>query len=605
MTQKLVAGCGFVFFPWRFGVPMRLILSCAFFLSATITAASADAVISYTLSPVMGPKGLTALLVEVRFDGEDDGDTVLVLPNEWGGKSKLYEGIRDLKIAGGDVVAQGDPARRIVHHRPRAKLYVSYRVVQNWPGEPQAGSGGNEYRPIIQPGYFQVLGNAVFVTPERDDEPAASFALKNLPNGWNFASDLENAGQGRALSLGDIVESVMVGGDFRVLARGPVRLAIRGKWPFSDEAFIGRLQPIISSHRIFWGDAAEPYLVTALPLKHDAASTSLGGTGRGDAFAFFATDNAEQDLLTGVLAHEHLHSWIPRRIGSMPTQETEPADYWLSEGFTDFYTSRLLLRDGIWTVKRFTDVLNELLKDYAASPVRTAPNSKIVKDFWTDGATEKLPYQRGQLLALLWDFRLRALSDGAHDLDEVMLAMKARVSASTEKPALATVLFAEEMKKAGVDIAADLAHLVRDGEAFSLPEDIFAPCGEVGTVDIPGFDRGFDADKTAQNGGVIVGLRADTPAYRAGLRNGMKIVKREAGKPGDSRVMLSYRVLDGGVEKLVSFLPEGENRVVFQEFVPDAEADKMACATRLSGLPGVDDAGFWSGVRKWFSPGRP
>ena len=50
------------------------------------------------------------------------------------------------------------------------------------------------------------------------------------PPGWSFASDLEHGAMGRTLVLRDIVESVLVGGDFRVLKRSNVRVALRGKW---------------------------------------------------------------------------------------------------------------------------------------------------------------------------------------------------------------------------------------------------------------------------------------------------------------------------------------------------------------------------------------
>ena len=581
---------------------MRLTFTFVLLFVAQVATAHAEAAVQYALAPVMNAKGLVGLNVEMRFDGEDDGDTVLLLPNEWGGKTKLYEGIRDLKIAGGDVVPSGDPAKRIVRHRPRAKLFVSYRVVQNWPGEARA-DGANEYRPIVQPGYFHLLGNAVFITPERDDDPPASFELRSLPQGWSFASDLEHGAMGRTLALRDIVESVLVGGDFRVLKRGNVRVALRGQWPFSDEAFASRLQPIIDSHHRFWSDPSEPFLVTALPLTGVAGSTSLGGTGRDDAFAFFATADAEDALLNRLLAHEHLHSWIPRRLGAMPEHD-EAADYWLSEGFTDFYTVRLLLRDGLWGLKEFTDELNEALRTYAASSVRTAPNAKIIKDFWTDPDTQQLPYLRGQLLAMRWDHVLLENSDGARDLDDVLLAMKAHMKASPDSKALATELFAMQMQKAGVDVTSDLATLVRDGGAVLLPETIFAPCGEVETLEVAEFDRGFDADKTAQNGNVIVGLREDSPGYRAGLRNGMKIVKREAGKPGDSRVALTYRVLDGASERLITYLPEGRRRLTLQELVLETDMDdgeRKACAARLSGMNGKAGANFWSDVWRLLS----
>ena len=102
---------------------MRLILVCVLACLAGATTALADTAIEYSVTPLMTGSTLTALAVTVRLDGEDDGDTVLNLPNDWGGKTKLYESIRDLRIAGGDVIAQPDPAKRLVHHRPKAKLF--------------------------------------------------------------------------------------------------------------------------------------------------------------------------------------------------------------------------------------------------------------------------------------------------------------------------------------------------------------------------------------------------------------------------------------------------------------------------------------------------
>jgi predicted metalloprotease with PDZ domain len=81
-------------------------------------------------------------------------------------------------------------------------------------------------------------------------------------------------------------------------------------------------------------------------------------------------------------------------------------------------------------------------------------------------------------------------------------------------------------------------------------------------------------------------LRDDSPGYRAGLRNGMKILKRESGKTGDSRVPLSYRVLDNGVERVIRYQPEGEKRVTLQEFTLKAsmtDAERRECVARVGG----------------------
>jgi predicted metalloprotease with PDZ domain len=552
---------------------------------ALAVSAAADDTVRYTLSPVLASGKLQALAIEVRFAGEGDGETVLHLPNEWGGKTELYQGVRDLTVEGDGVsVAATEAAKRVVKHRPGAELRVRYRIVQYWPGVP-AVTGDNEYRPIVQPAYFHVLGNAVFIEPESDESRPAAFVVKGLPRGWAFASDLEHTAMGRKLVLGDIIESVSVGGDFRIVKRGSVRVAIRGKWSFSDDGFLDQLQPIIASHHRFWGDGDEPFLVTVVQLQSSPGQRSLGGTGRSDAFAFFATDGASDVVINRILAHEHLHTWIPRRIGGMPEPD-EARDYWLSEGFTDFYTGRLLVRDGIWSLDQFASELNEMLWAYANSPVRTAPNADIVSGFWKDPATGKLPYQRGQLLATKWDFDLKKATNGARDLDDVVLAMKAR-AAGPGKPPLASTMFVEEMKRVGVDVATDMGRFVDKGEAVLLPADVFAPCGTVATLDLAEFDRGFDPQKTADNGDKIAGLRKDSPAYRAGLRDGMQLLKREAGKTGDSRVDLSYRVLDNGVERVITYRPEGTKRFTVQEFTLKAgmtEAERKACAARLGGV---------------------
>ena len=570
----------------RTAVFLGLALGCA-------AVAAADDTVRYSLTPVMAKGKLESLAIEARFKGDGDGETVVILPNEWGGKKQLYLGVRDFKVDGDGVAVETPaPEKRVVRHKPGTDLRVRYRIVQYWDGVP-AATGENEYRPILQPGYFHVLGNAIFAYPDnRDESSPASFAVTKVPRGWSFASDLEHAAGGRKLTVGDVVESVSVGGDFRVLKRGLVRVAIRGKWSFTDDAFLARLQPIITSHHRFWSDPDEPYLVTVIPLETTPGSRSLGGTGRGDAFAFFATDNADGVVLNQILAHEHLHTWIPRRIGSLPESEAgnernEARDYWLSEGFTDFYTSRLLLRDGIWSVEDFVSGLNDVLFAFANSPVRTAPNSRIVADFWNDPSVGKLPYQRGQLLAMVWDHQLRGATKGERDLDDVVLAMKAR-AAGPAKPPLASQLFVEEMKRAGVDAGEDMTRYVEKGEAVLLAADVFASCGTVATLDLPTFDRGFDPEQTAANGDKIAGLREDSPGYRAGLRNGMQLLKRESGKTGDSRVPLSYRVRDNGVERVITYQPEGKTRITLQELTLKAgmtEADRKACAARLGGLP--------------------
>ncbi|MEO7827006.1 MAG: hypothetical protein ABIR60_07685, partial [Allosphingosinicella sp.] len=96
---------------------------------------------------------------------------------------------------------------------------------------------------------------------------------------------------------------------------------------------------------------------------------------------------------------------------------------------------------------------------------------------------------------------------------------------------------------------------------------------------------GYDADATRRGNGVITGVDREGPAYAAGLRDGMQLVRREAGKIGDSSVELAYRITDGGAERVIGYRPEGKaefevQRVELTVSGPEAEA---ACKTRLGG----------------------
>lgn len=554
----------------------------AIIIAAALAVGSAHAgEIRYTLSPLIEGGRLKVLAVEMVLTGEEDGETELALPDKWGGKSDLWHGIAELRVQGATSVATGgDPARRIIRHEPGATLTVRYRLLQFWAGDPD----GSEYRPIIQPGYFHVIGWSAFVRPKWKLSTASVVSFKNFPKEWGFASDLEHG----TLTLRKVLQSVTVGGDFRVSREGPLRVATRGSWAFSDEDFVRRLEPIIVSHRRFWGDPHDAFLVTVLPLPSKPNRRSFGGTGLGDSFAFYATGNMDvhDPQLTFGFAHEHLHTWIPLRVGATPEENDGIAESWFSEGFTDFYTYRLLVRDKLWSVEQTAKRLNEIMWAYAFSPARNIPNAKLAAEFWRDQNVQRMPYQRGLLIAALADDRLRK-SGGVHDLDDVMIAMKhAADAAGVEARPPVRQAFTASMKAAGVDFADEIARFVEAGETVALPADIWAPCGVVESSDVAEFERGFKGARTKANGNIVTGVDPDGPAYAAGLRDGMRILDLELSGERDSRLPLTYRVVVNGEVREITYLPEGKRRETVQELKLRSldEAGRKACAARFGGL---------------------
>jgi predicted metalloprotease with PDZ domain len=92
------------------------------------------------------------------------------------------------------------------------------------------------------------------------------------------------------------------------------------------------------------------------------------------------------------------HAWNPARLGTPQNEEL----YWFTEGFTDYYTSLLLLRAGLISPQDYLIGHNELIKAYLTSAARALPAKQVTLERLTSYEVERVPYQRGSLLASNW-----------------------------------------------------------------------------------------------------------------------------------------------------------------------------------------------------------
>jgi predicted metalloprotease with PDZ domain len=565
---------------------MRLLAGLAA-LAAPLSVAAAPGApppIAYRLTPVMHGGGLTALEVQIDLQGDADGETRIDLPRKWAGTDELWKQVSGFTAEGASVSDDG-PAVRVLRHAPRAAVRLRYRVRAAADGDP--GANASKANPIVRPGWFYAMGEGLFAEPEGREHDPITFAWGPLPAGWKVASDLEHSG-GRG-ALEDIVESTTIGGPgLRVTTRqapgATIRVAVLGDWPARDEAVADLAARIVGASNGFWGDRVRPYLLTVGPLAGgEGGRISTNGTGRGDAFAVLSTTNVDLTGEAFFLSHEYQHTWIGRQIGGTPDQD-EALDYWLTEGFTDHYASRNLLRAGVWSL---ADVLardNEILVRYAASPARTMTAAEILPRFWSDQAAQQSPYDRGRLLALILDADLRRASKGRLGLDQVMLAQRREAAANARagRKVSAATLFPQVYRRiGGLDAAPLIERHVGKGAPIQLPADVYGPCVTVDRLEIAAYDRGFDAAASAESG-VITGVDKDGPAYAAGLRDGMKRLAREGGKEGDSRVELGYRVADAAGERWIRYRPEGRAKIALQQLAlkPGLDANAQAACVR-------------------------
>jgi predicted metalloprotease with PDZ domain len=554
-------------------------------LIAAMALQTADPV-AYQVRLSGAPGAIDAFTVQIRFRGEDDGETFLRLPARWAGEAELWRGVAGLEADGAQLSPTEHPALHRLSHASGADITVSYQIIQDWPGEPSALTSDNPHRPVVQDNYVHAFGFAVFalVTEEsgRPLEREMSLSLAADP-GLTLFSDAVTARERRNLR-----RSVIVGGDFRSVtqdtASGQVQVAWRGDEDSTVANIAGDLAGVMTEIDAFWGGGHPNYLVTLLPIPGPPFVSSVGGTGLGDAFAFFASEGAPAERVSSILRHEYLHSWIPGRFGG-PARDGEDGvtEAWFSEGFTDFYAWRLGAWSGELDLDGAVDRLNTVLRDYATSPAAVRPASSLTSaEYWTDPDIAQLPYQRGFLVALALDAALRSRSDGAANLDTLM---RASLDAETGDVSAAQAVITRTEAEFDVPFQSTLAAMLESGQLAAAPADALPACGEIAWIDQPVFDRGFDPDATGAAGMIVSGVAPGSSAWRGGLRDGMEILERLEGRAGDpdTDYVIRVRATPNAEPQLIRWRPAGEARVRVQALVLQETVDRRACLDQIAG----------------------
>jgi predicted metalloprotease with PDZ domain len=528
----------------------------------------ARAPVTYTVSPRLDGERLSGVRIAVGFKANANGVTRLALPSKWMGRDDLWRNIGDLSVEGATSVAEDGPATRVVRSRPGQQLVAHYLLTSTLDHEPTE-TDAYPSEPWVRPSWFYLDGASALVTIEGRDEAPVRLRWADWPKGFGLASNLEDKG------ARDPGRGVLIGGsDLRIVRSGVLRLAIRGPSGVPDAVLARELETMLKAERGFFGDRQDqPYLVTASALVVESGA-QFHGTGMREAFAMAATPNMSLDDLRILLAHEIFHAWNPARLG----QPMGPRSYWLSEGFTDFYARRLLQRERAITPAAFVAAWNTMLREYGVSPARAMPGAQAAEAFWTDPVAGQLPYQRGALLAALWDQRLRRQGSS---LDAVL---RAQARAFANKPDAGLIdLFTQTMAAHGVDARPDIATYVEQGEPMTLPADLFAPCADLIEITSPVFDLGFTPKVDGQGVIAVANLRQDSAAYRAGLREGMVIVEKLKGVNGDAATPYELRMRSGdSAIRTLSFLPQGAGTTTYQQLVlrPEATMGPRLCDFR-------------------------
>ena len=544
--------------------------------------------IDYALTPDITGGAIRSLIVEARFTAGATGIVGFGWQRSWGGSATLGRYARDFAVDGASsITADGDRHFRIVA-RPGAALTVRYRVVSGYDAYP-ALQDFERAVPVIRPTWFTALGYDLFGFPDDSQAWPATFAWTKAPKDMVLVSDLQHlptrATEARPLgTVDDVLHSTLVGGsDLSVYddSRGSgLRIAALPAAVQSTDALYRLSRQIAGAERTFWNDSRpRPYVITASPVPRKPGSRYLSGANFGDAFGLWLNADAAPVDIAYLLAHEYGHNWIPGTLGhTFEVDGQEQREAWLGEGFTDYFALAIALRSGAIDVRDFLDLWNGILLQYAISPARNMPGDAAATAFFTNAFAEKLPYPRGAMLAARWAQQLRAHGNKT-DLRRILLAQMRVARGSVETPA---PLFVKTAKSQGLVVADDIKRFVVQGETIMLAPDTFGPCATVVTERRPAFERGYDAEATAASKNTVVGVVPGSAAYRAGLRNGMTIQSRKAGKPGDSMTPFTLVITNDGTVRELTYLPQGKSMQIVQQIRPLRRF--QGCRKSISGL---------------------
>lgn len=286
------------------------------------------------------------------------------------------------------------------------------------------------------------------------------------------------------------------------------------------------------------------------------------GIGLTDSFAFTFDDAMAQQDLKGLLAHEMLHAWV-KSLGDTMDAADGLSSSWFGEGLAVHYQRLLPWRAGLIDDAAFLRDLNDTAARYYTNALIATPNDAIAAGFWRDTRVRVLPYDRGSLYFAGVDADIRAASNGERSLDDIVRRMLAeRRAGRPMDQKLWESLLSAELGESGLDGFRRML----SGETVLPPPEAFGDCFSRTQIPLRRFDLGFDPDVLVSDDRLVSGLSDDSEAFRAGLRNGDRILNRfpQDALQADQEAELTLQVEREGQRKTIGYRPRGETVLAYQ-----------------------------------------
>ena len=241
-----------------------------------------------------------------------------------------------------------------------------------------------------------------------------------VPPGWSVASNMK--GEGSRFSTNDSENGVfLIGASVREtherVASTDFAIVTAGEWPLSHKDAIQIAAKILEEHlRVtryrLQGDA----VLMLVPYPGEAGPESWSAETRGNDVVLVLGKKASRKKVLArlgiVLSHELFHLWIPNSLSLK-------GDYdWFFEGFTLYQALRTDLRLGLISFDDYLETIAGVYDAYRSSV--DGDRLSLIEASerrWTTSSA--VVYEKGMLVAFIYDLTLRRLTDCGSSLDDV------------------------------------------------------------------------------------------------------------------------------------------------------------------------------------------
>lgn len=429
-----------------------------------------------------------------------------------------------------------------------------------------------------------IYGQGALLVPELDEPVGVEVVTSPR---WSVASTWEPLGEVSeaaeevrwryvAQEPGHLQDSALVVGDLRhqeaSLADGrTLRVVLSGVLPLDDARWLASVVRLADAQRAWlpqgWRWPRGTGQVTVMVLGRGDHLLSEGAGRRGGVVLEVGQRAAPVESLE-LLAHELFHVVNGHLLVHKP--ESELDTLWFKEGVTTYAALRSMVASGLVDEAWFRRRLGELVTHYFENPGATRWTlARQVARYWSDAAAQRLPYDKGALLALVIDAQLGSDAQGELATMRWLRRLLVETAARGEAYELETLRVALEAEglEASVGFQGFWARYVLGAEVLPVKRALrrlgWSLKTETEAAPYYGVTLGQDA-----RGSFVSFVDPQGPASSSGLRPGDRLAQPTQ-LPGVMDAPAVLRVRRGSGVTRVVVRPERGQRQVYRVTLKD------------------------------------